>query len=202
MNENGASSKSGCDSLDRANEAVQKTPSQAPHFQQERSPSNQVKPSPIIFLASAFDVRRSAFDVPSVSIGVLHLSCTRHSLFVTDTKLPLAMRESLGLSSAPDFWPYTVTNKFRHLRCARVGFWQGATKEHSQYGSVTEEQRSQKPTLAQPSGWPSFLPLPSLLAPYRPMTGMLVARASAAPKIPSHAGVEIYLSQYQAIQFT
>ena len=90
----------------------------------------------------------------------------------------------------------TVTKKFQYLRCARIGLWQGATKEHSHQGSVTEEQRSQKPILAQPSGWPAFLPLPSLLSPCRPPKGMLVARASAAPKIPGHAGVEIYLSQY------
>jgi hypothetical protein len=70
--------------------------------------------------------------------------------------------------------------------------------EHSPRRSVTEEERSQKPTLAQPPGWPSFLPLPSLLAPYPDTSGkgMLVARAWAVPKIPGHAGVEIYLSQY------
>jgi len=90
-----------------------------------------------------------------------------------------------------------VTNKFRHLRRARIGFWQGATQNRlGCQGPVTEEQGSQKPILAQPSGWPAFLALPSLLAPYRPIKGMLVARASAAPKIPGHAGVEIYLSQY------
>jgi hypothetical protein len=30
------------------------------------------------------------------------------------------------------------------------------------------------------------------------MKGMLVARASAAPKNPGHAGIEIYLSQYSS----
>ena len=89
-----------------------------------------------------------------------------------------------------------MIKKLRYLRCARIDLWQGATKEHSLQRSVTEEQRRQRSILAQPSGWPAFLPLPSLLAPYRPMKGMLVARASAAPKIPGHAGVEIYLSQY------
>jgi hypothetical protein len=50
--------------------------------------------------------------------------------------------------------------------------------------------------LAQPSGPPSFLPPPSLLASYRSIKDMLVVRAPAAPKIPGHAGVVIYLSQY------
>ena len=93
-----------------------------------------------------------------------------------------------------------MTKKFGYLRCARIDLWQGATQNRlACQRSVTEEQRSQRPILAQPSGWPAFLPLPSLLAPYRPMKGMLVARASAAPKIPGHAGIEISLSQYRLL---
>src|SRR5438128_12467014 len=44
-------------------------------------------------------------------------------------------------------------------------------------GSVTEEQRSPRPFSAQPFGQQLFWPPASLLAPYRPLTGMLVARA-------------------------
>src|SRR5213592_1825129 len=71
------------------------------------------------------------------------------------------------------------------MRCVRFDRWRGATKEHSRQRSVTEEQRSHRSNLAQPSGLPSFSPLPALLAPYRPLTGMLVARALAAAKNPA-----------------
>src|SRR6266496_2976928 len=56
----------------------------------------------------------------------------------------------------------------------------------SQSGSVTDEQRSHRPNSAQPS--PRRLPPapPSLLAPHRPLKGMLVARASSGRKIPRH----------------
>src|SRR5579859_702959 len=90
----------------------------------------------------------------------------------------------------------TVTKKLRYPRRAGFDLWRGATKEHSRQRSVTEEQRSQRSKPARPSGWPSFSPLPALLAPYRPPAGMLVARALAAAKNPGHAGTEISLSQY------
>src|ERR1700693_4186805 len=51
-----------------------------------------------------------------------------------------------------------------------------------QSGAVTDEQRSHRPNSAQPSGQQFFLPQTSLLAPHRPPRGMLVARASPAPK--------------------
>src|SRR5579871_3572532 len=76
----------------------------------------------------------------------------------------------------------TVAKKLRYLRCARIGLWQGATQNRLAFQrSVTEKQRRQRSILAQPSGWPAFLPLRSFLAPYRPLKGMLVPRASAAP---------------------
>src|SRR6266516_4394993 len=92
--------------------------------------------------------------------------------------------------------PCTVTKNFRYMRCARFDQWRGATKEHSRQCSVTEEQRSYRSNLAQPSGLPSFSPLPALLAPYRPLTGMRVARALAAAKNPGNACIENSLSQY------
>jgi len=61
----------------------------------------------------------------------------------------------------------------------------------SPHGPVTEEQQRQKPNATQPSGRQRFLAQPSLLAPYRPMAGMLVARASAEPKIPCRKCVAI-----------
>ena len=90
----------------------------------------------------------------------------------------------------------TVTKNFRYMRCVRFDRWRGATKEHSRQRSVTEEQRSHRSNLAQPSGLPSFSPLPALLAPHRPLTGMLVARALAATKNPGNACIENSLSQY------
>src|SRR5438309_5541810 len=54
----------------------------------------------------------------------------------------------------------------------------------SQSGSVTDEQRSHRPNSAQPSGRHFFFGQTSLLAPHRPLKGMLVARASFGRKIP------------------
>src|SRR5262245_55772223 len=45
--------------------------------------------------------------------------------------------------------------------------WQGATKEHSLQGSVTEEQRSQPAPRSQPSGLPIFAATASLLVSQR-----------------------------------
>src|SRR5437667_12303304 len=50
-------------------------------------------------------------------------------------------------------------------------------------GSVTDEQRSHRPNSAQPCGRQFFFGQTSLLAPHRPMTGMLVVRASSGQKI-------------------
>src|SRR5205814_4956218 len=57
--------------------------------------------------------------------------------------------------------------------------WPGARRDEGAYPqrSVTEEQRSPRPFSAQPSGPPVFSPPASLLAPHRPLTGLLVARA-------------------------
>src|SRR5438132_4306060 len=54
----------------------------------------------------------------------------------------------------------------------------------SRSGSVTDEQRSHRPNSAQPSGRQFFFDQTSLLAPHRPLKGMLVARASSGRKIP------------------
>ncbi len=94
-----------------------------------------------------------------------------------------------------------MTKNFRYMRCVRFDRWRGATKEHSRQRSVTEEQRSYRSNLAQPSGLPSFSPLPALLAPHRPLAGMLCARAEApralaAAKNPGNACIENSLSRY------
>src|SRR5436853_4387738 len=54
----------------------------------------------------------------------------------------------------------------------------------SRSGSVTDEQRSHRPNSAQPFGRQFFFGQTSLLAPHRPLKGMLVARASSGRKIP------------------
>src|SRR5437867_8158887 len=54
----------------------------------------------------------------------------------------------------------------------------------SRSGSVTDEQRRHRPNSAQPSGRQFFFDQTSWLAPYRPLKGMLVARASSGGKIP------------------
>src|SRR5882672_8165712 len=54
----------------------------------------------------------------------------------------------------------------------------------SRSGSVTDEQRSHRPNSAQPFGRQFFFDQTSLLAPHRPLKGMLVARASSGRKIP------------------
>ena len=57
------------------------------------------------------------------------------------------------------------------------GFWQGATKEHSHDGSVTEEQRSQKPGMAQPEG----------LQIFGTVAALFVGRRSRKDILPPHA---------------
>src|SRR5437016_5315595 len=54
----------------------------------------------------------------------------------------------------------------------------------SRSGSVTDEQRSHRPNSAQPSGRQFFFDQTSLLAPHRPLKGMLAARAWSGRKIP------------------
>src|SRR5713101_173531 len=63
-------------------------------------------------------------------------------------------------------------------------------------GAVTEKQRSQNRKATQPSGRRFFLAQTSLLAPYRPLKGMRVARASSGPKIPRRKRGRIYEMEY------
>jgi len=63
-------------------------------------------------------------------------------------------------------------------------------------GAVTEEQRSQNRKATQLSGRRFFLGQTSLLAPYRPLKGMRVARASSSPKIPRRKRGRIYEMGY------
>src|SRR2546425_308848 len=63
-------------------------------------------------------------------------------------------------------------------------------------GAVTEEQRSQNRKATQPSGRRCFSAHTSLLAPYRPLKGMRVARASSGPKIPRRKRGCIYETGY------
>jgi hypothetical protein len=64
---------------------------------------------------------------------------------------------------------------------------------------VTEEQQSQNRKATQPSGRRFFLAQTSLLAPYRPLKGMLVARASSGPKTPRRKRHRIYESGYLVV---
>jgi len=61
---------------------------------------------------------------------------------------------------------------------------------------VTEEQQSQNRKATQPFGRPFFLAQTSLLAPYRPVEGMRVARASSEPKTPRRKRDGIYEMGY------
>src|SRR5881396_1955579 len=63
-------------------------------------------------------------------------------------------------------------------------------------GAVTDEQRSHRPHWAQPCGRQFFFAQASLLAPYRPPSGMLVARASPGPKIPCRERHRIYVHDH------
>src|SRR2546422_3624851 len=90
----------------------------------------------------------------------------------------------------------TVTRNYRYMCCAALGLGLGATKEHSLQRSVTEEQQRPRPNAAQPTGRPFFFALTALLAPYRPLRGMLVARALSARKIPGRACVDNSVSHY------
>src|SRR5438128_5534350 len=65
-------------------------------------------------------------------------------------------------------------------------------------GAVTEEQRCQNRKATQPSGRRCLLARTSLLAPYRPLKGMRVARASSGPKIPRRKRARIYEMGYLA----
>ena len=71
----------------------------------------------------------------------------------------------------------TVIHKYDDVCCVAFGLGLGATKEHTRQRSVTEEQQRPKPNATQPSGRQVLLTQTSLLAPYRPLAGMLVARA-------------------------
>src|SRR5437899_4170694 len=63
-------------------------------------------------------------------------------------------------------------------------------------GAVTEEQQRQNRKATQPYGRRFFLAQASLLAPYRPLKGMRVARASSGPKIPRRKRGRIYEMGY------
>src|SRR5204863_1332706 len=66
-------------------------------------------------------------------------------------------------------------------------------------GAVTEEQQSQNRKATQPFGRRFFLAQTSLLAPYRPVEGMRVARASSGPKTPRRKRGRIYEMGYLAL---
>src|SRR5919198_687678 len=90
----------------------------------------------------------------------------------------------------------TPIHKSAYVRCAAFGFGLGARREHTRQRSVTEEQQRPKPNAAQPFGRQVFLRQTSLLAPYRPLTGMRVARASSGTKIPCRERNRIYELEY------
>src|SRR5215510_6697005 len=93
-------------------------------------------------------------------------------------------------------WLSTPIHKYAYVRCAVFDLGLGATREHTLQRSVSEEQQRPKPNTAQPSGRQVFLRQTSLLAPYRPLRGMLVARASSGTKISCRERMRIYELEY------
>src|SRR5437899_5473093 len=92
----------------------------------------------------------------------------------------------------------TPFHKYDHVCCVAFRFWLGATREHppSRPVGMTEEQQRQNRKAMQPCGRRFFSAQTSLLAPYRPLKGMRVARASSGPKIPSRKRGRIYEMGY------
>src|SRR5438132_4343679 len=76
------------------------------------------------------------------------------------------------------------------------GFGEARRGSIPRSGAVTEEQRGQNRKATQPSGRRFFSAQTSLLAPYRPLKGMRVARASSGPKIPRRKRGCIYEMGY------
>jgi len=72
-------------------------------------------------------------------------------------------------------------------RCFLAGLWQGATKEHSLHGSVTEEQRRQRPGTTQPEGLPIFGAVAALLVGQRSLKDILPPRALRQHQISGNA---------------
>ena len=90
----------------------------------------------------------------------------------------------------------TPFHKYDHVCCVAFRFWLGATREHPpQWGcdrGATKPEPKSDATL-----WATvFLARTSLLAPYRPLKGMRVARASSGPKIPRRKRGCIYEKEY------
>jgi hypothetical protein len=78
------------------------------------------------------------------------------------------------------------------VRWILAGRWQGATKEHSLHGSVTEEQRRQRPARIQPAGLPIFGAAAALLVGQRSIKDILPPRALPRRQICTNAPVPIY----------
>src|SRR5437764_14871554 len=94
----------------------------------------------------------------------------------------------------------TPFHKYDHVSYAAFRFWLSATREHppSRPVGMTEEQQRQNRKATQPCGRRFFSSQTSLLAPYRPLKGMRVARASSGPKIPRRKRGRIYEMGYLA----
>jgi len=112
-----------------------------------------------------------------------------------------------AMSQSLYFGPSTVFQKYDDVCRVAFGLGPGATRcfphghKHTRHGSVTEEQQRPKPKAAQLFGRRRFSSQTSLLAPYRPLAGMLVARASSGSKIPCRKRYRIFETQYLACQF-
>src|SRR5438093_10836765 len=100
-----------------------------------------------------------------------------------------------GIIGSPLSTPF---HKYDHVCCVAFRFWLGATREHppSRPVGMTEEQQRQNRKATQPCGRRFFSAPTSLLAPYRPLKGMRVARASSGPKIPRRKRGRIYEMGY------
>src|SRR5215510_2064412 len=86
----------------------------------------------------------------------------------------------------------TPIHKYAYVRCAVFGLGRCCSSVTDRWRVCSLVAPSPKPNTAQPSGRQVFLRQTSLLAPYRPLTGMLVARASSGTKIPCRERMRIY----------
>jgi len=78
-----------------------------------------------------------------------------------------------------------------HLACGEA-----RARECIRGDTRPREQRSHWPNGAQPFGRQFFFGQTSLLAPHRPLTGMLVARASSGRKIPCRECIGFHETDY------
>ncbi len=124
------------------------------------------------------------------------MDAIRHGRKRLPTSRPPSETSPVAMCRSTSSQLSTPIHKYAYVRCAVFGLGLGARREHTRPRSVTEEQQRPKPNTAQPSGRQVFLRQTSLLAPYRPLRDMLVARASSGTKISCRERMRIYELEY------